>query len=93
MCGEIEYGKCQICGKTTQLERTYFDYDVNCDCHSPNHFELVIHCKDCAPIIPITTRYNKDGKTQVLVDIKPNHIRGKYKEHNDSIEIKENYNL
>ena len=24
MSGEIEYGKCEICGKETQLERTYF---------------------------------------------------------------------
>lgn len=24
MSGEIEYGKCEICGKETRLERTYF---------------------------------------------------------------------
>lgn len=91
MCGYIEFGICQICGKPTNLERTYFEYGVKCDCHSPNYFELVIHCKDCAPVIPITTRYSKDGKIQVLVDVKPNYIRGKYKEHNDSEEIKEDY--
>lgn len=26
--GGIEFGKCEICGKETQLERTYF-YSVN----------------------------------------------------------------
>ena len=93
MCGAIEYGKCQICDKETNLERTYFDYDVKCDCHSPNHFELVIHCKDCVPVIPKATFYKKDGKNCVPVGLKPISIRGKYKEHSGSTEIKEDYGV
>ena len=50
-CG-IEFGKCDICGKEDNLERTYFEYDIKCECHSPKHFELVSHCKDCVPSMP-----------------------------------------
>lgn len=52
---EIEYGKCQICGQETPLKRTYFNYPFKCDCHSPNHFELVRHCADCKPEPPKST--------------------------------------
>jgi hypothetical protein len=51
-----EYGKCDICKKEGPLERTYFQYDIKCECHSPNHFELIIHCKNCRPIEPKTTK-------------------------------------
>ncbi len=56
MSGEMEYGKCQICKKETYLERTYFRYDLKCECHSPQHFELIIHCKDCVPVEPRVIR-------------------------------------
>ena len=52
MSGDIEHGKCEICGKEADLERTYFHYPIKCECHSPNHFYLVIHCKDCTPKEP-----------------------------------------
>lgn len=48
MCGEIEVGKCDICGKEGQLYRRYYHYDIQCECHSPKHFELIRHCKQCA---------------------------------------------
>ncbi len=50
-----EYGKCDICKKVTNLQRTYFRYDIKCECHSPSHFEIVYHCKDCIPQEPKTT--------------------------------------
>ena len=53
--GGAEYGKCEVCVKETTLERTYFHYDIKCDCHSPNHFELVRHCGDCKPKPPEKT--------------------------------------
>lgn len=56
MCGEIEYGKCEICGEEAPLERTYFRYDLKCECHSPEHFELVRHCKGCKPVEPRETK-------------------------------------
>lgn len=49
-------GKCQICGKVGQLQRTYFHYNIKCECHSPNHVELVDHCVDCTPVEKRTTR-------------------------------------
>jgi hypothetical protein len=52
---EVEYGKCEYCGKTGVLSRTYFHYDLKCECHSPNHFEIVYHCVSCLPKAPIRT--------------------------------------
>ena len=54
--GEMEFGKCQICGEDKPLTRTYYHYDIKCECHSPNHFEFVIHCKDCVPKEPRETK-------------------------------------
>jgi hypothetical protein len=56
MSDSAEFGICPYCKKETQLERTYFRYDIKCECHSPTHFEIVWHCKDCKPIEPIETR-------------------------------------
>lgn len=56
MAGENEFGKCQICGNEGNIERTYFRYDIKCECHSPNHFEIVFHCKDCIPKEPLETK-------------------------------------
>lgn len=56
MSGEVEFGKCEICGKETTMERTYFRYRIKCECHSPYHFVLVIHCKDCIPEEPANTK-------------------------------------
>ena len=51
--GEIEFGTCDICGKETELERTYFYYPIHCECcgskdkdGQKQHFELVHHCKE-----------------------------------------------
>ncbi len=52
MSGAVEYGRCDICGKEAPLARRYFHYGIPCECHSPNHFELVRHCKDCEPKEP-----------------------------------------
>lgn len=62
---EIEYGKCQICGKETNLQRTYFRYKIKCECHSPYHFELIIHCSDCVAIEPEYTKI--ELKTKNLI--------------------------
>ena len=47
---ENEYGTCSFCGETALLERTYFYYDVDCNCCSgPKHFEIVWNCYECLP--------------------------------------------
>jgi hypothetical protein len=56
MCGSMMFGRCQCCGKEKPLTRTYFDYPIKCECHSPNHFEMVEHCKDCTPREPEYTK-------------------------------------
>lgn len=58
MSGDIEFGKCEICGKDATLQRTYFVYAIACECcgckrnGSDCHFELVVHCSKCVPHIP-----------------------------------------
>ena len=66
MCGEIEHGRCDVCGKDEDLIRTYFGYPIKCECHSPNHFELRRHGKDCEPKEPIYTKV--EFKTENLKD-------------------------
>jgi hypothetical protein len=66
--GEVMYGACQCCGKDSFLQRTYFRYDLKCECHSPYHFEIVDHCKECTPIEPQYTKVSV--RTQDLKRIK-----------------------
>ena len=63
-CAGMEIGKCDICGKTEAVERKYYHYDINCECHSPNHLEMVKYCKDCEPKEPRETKIT--FKTQDL---------------------------
>ena len=83
MSCNIEFGKCDICGKEDNLERTYFEYDINCECHSPKHFELVSHCKDCVPSMPTEIHpYIKamDGKSYrtTITNVLPIRIVGEF---------------
>jgi hypothetical protein len=55
MSGDVEFGQCELCGREAELKRRYYHYDIKCDCHSPNHFELVRHCADCTPKPPEKT--------------------------------------
>ena len=53
--GDVEYGKCEMCGREADLQRRYYEFNVKCECHSPRHFELVKYCSDCIPIMPTET--------------------------------------
>lgn len=60
--GEIMVGKCDVCGKeNVELQRKVYYYGIKCECHSPQHFEIVEHCKDCTPKPP----------KRITVEIKP----------------------
>lgn len=63
MSGFQELGKCDICGHTGIVVRTYYYYDIKCKCCSPVHFELVKHCRDCTPSPPqkITVQLSPTG--------------------------------
>lgn len=59
MAGEVEFGRCPICGQeAVQLERTYFYYDIPCSCCNSvvdgrrMHFEMWRHCDGCRPMVP-----------------------------------------
>lgn len=59
---ETEIGNCSVCkNESIPVNRKYYHYGIKCDCHSPDHFEIVYHCSNCTPIPPKTT----------LVHIKP----------------------
>lgn len=67
MCNSIEWGRCEICGKETQLERTYFYYPIHCECcgnKENRHFEMIRHCKKCPAPMP--------KEIDVLVDCRAN---------------------
>lgn len=48
----IEWGTCQVCNNEGSLDRTYFKYGIKCECHSPEHFQIVWHCYKCVPEDP-----------------------------------------
>jgi hypothetical protein len=56
MSGESEYGFCMVCRKENNITRTYYHYDLECECHSPKHFEIVWHCLTCTPEEPKETK-------------------------------------
>lgn len=53
--GEVMIGKCMYCLKLKNLDRKYFHFNIKCECHSPNHFEIVEHCMSCTPKCPSYT--------------------------------------
>ena len=72
--GTVEQGNCMVCGKkdVCPIERTYFRYDLECECHSPKHFEIVWHCPTCIPQQPTETKVV--FKTSDLLRIADNGI-------------------
>lgn len=68
MAGDIEFGACDICYKEAPLNRTYYRYDIKCECHTPTHFEIVRHCENCKPREPRTTQIRY--KTSDLIKLK-----------------------
>lgn len=88
--GEIEFGKCEICGKEAPLERTYFYYPIHCECcgskdknGQKQHFEIVVHCKDCPAPMPkeihplLKTMHGEEHRANIT-NILPTKIRGQF---------------
>ena len=90
MCNSQEFGKCDICGKEAVLSRTYFYYDIHCQCCGCKedgrdmHFECVHHCKDCVPDVPKVIKpelMSKIGNTKYILPIEgmlPYSISGEF---------------
>jgi len=68
MSGDVEYGKCDVCRNDNFITRKYYYYNIKCECHSPQHFDIVYHCSDCEPIPPKTTKI--ELKVETLKDIR-----------------------
>lgn len=57
MTGEMMIGTCMVCRQEKKhLARKYYYYGIQCECHSPEHFEILEHCKECSPKPPSTTK-------------------------------------
>ena len=83
MGGEVEFGKCDICGENAKLARTYFVYPIKCECHGNNHFEMIKHCENCTPVLPKQIRpefKGMDGKIRkaLIMNIFPSEISGEF---------------
>ncbi len=53
MNGSVETGFCSICRTMAVVSRTYFYYDIKCECCSGDrHFEIVWTCPNCKPEAP-----------------------------------------
>ena len=66
MAEETEFGECCVCTDKAQLTRTYWHYDIDCDCHSPKHFEVRRHCRFCTPNEPLYTEVDYKGYKHVV---------------------------
>lgn len=82
MCA-IEWGKCEICGKETQLERTYFHYPIDCTCCGGDHFVIVRHCAECIPKTPNNITLSLKGAGGLPLNVRicglmPWKIEGKF---------------
>ena len=73
MSGEVEYGRCDICGNKASLKRKYYHYNVDCECHRSiddngenKHFEIVRHCKDCKPLPPKETKVSISNEKYLI---------------------------
>lgn len=64
--GEMEFGKCEICGKEAPLLRKYYHYNIKCECCSPTHFVLIRHCEDCMPKPPREIKVVLKGKDYLV---------------------------
>lgn len=88
--GEIEFGKCDICGKEAPLSRTYFIYDIHCECCGCKedgrnmHFKFVRHCKNCVPDIPqsiepfVKSKIDNEGYRLKIDGMRPYKICGEF---------------
>ena len=64
--GNVNVGKCDMCGKVAPVSRKTYHYNIRCECHSPNHFEIVYHCRECVPFEPKTTSYTVHGQRRII---------------------------
>ena len=89
--GESEFGKCEICGKDAILARTYFIYNIPCQCcgcrrdGNDMHFVFVAYCKDCVPEIPkeinpLVSGYDRKEYRLHIENMMPYEIDGEYRE-------------
>ena len=47
MSDDMNYGRCEKCGKEATLNRIYDKFSFPCACHSPSHFMLHNLCNEC----------------------------------------------
>ena len=85
-----EFGICEVCGKESPLFRTYFYYNIPCECcgcvidNKKMHFEIVRHCETCTPDIPkqirplLKCKIDTIPYRQTIKRMMPYDIKGKF---------------
>lgn len=63
---DMNYGKCDSCGKEAALTRIYEHFSFPCECHSPEHFMFHELCDDCVQSYRMDL--NTECTAQVSVD-------------------------
>jgi hypothetical protein len=54
--GDAIMGICPYCNQEKHLMRTYFYYDLDCECHIGPHYIAADHCSECIPKEPSLTK-------------------------------------
>lgn len=76
--GDMNYGKCDNCGKEAPLNRVTDRFSFPCNCHSPEHFIIHNLCDDCLQ----TYHMSPDTECNVEVSVETFNIflkaHGKY---------------
>ena len=64
-------GACDICKSEDQmLTRIYHDYDGQCECHSPNHFDVWDVCLTCDVPSKLGQEIDVDCRFKSLEELK-----------------------
>jgi len=52
---DVEFGKCDMCGRVAPLQKKDYYFDISCECHDNEHVETIRYCSDCVPLMPVNT--------------------------------------
>lgn len=83
MPNDMNYGKCDKCGKEASLNRIYDKFSFPCICHSPTHFMLHDLCDDC--YASFREDANRNCTADITVDTFNSFLKGhvNYYVHDD----------
>lgn len=71
---DMNYGKCDSCGKEAALTRIYEHFDFPCECHSSDHFIFHELCDECvqAYCTDPNSAYRMDPNIECMAQVSVN---------------------